>query len=199
MTSPDPPALAERKAVLRRELRARRAALEPAQRAAASLAAARHVIRGLPWPQRPKVALSWPLADELDTRPLLHALFWLGAVPLLPRMSGRGRPLAFHAWTPELALVAGPLSVMEPPPGLPAILPDLVLAPLLAFDRRGGRLGYGAGFYDMTFEAIARAGGAPIRAGLCFAAQEVPEVPVDATDVRLELVVTEAGIRSLAE
>jgi len=140
------------------------------------------------------VALSWPMGEELDTRPLLQALHWLGAVPLLPRMATRGQPLTFRAWRPDLELIAHPFGVHEPPPGLPPVLPDLVLAPLLAFDRRGGRLGYGAGFYDRTFTAIADAGGRPLRAGLCFAAQEVEEVPVDATDVPLELIVTENGL-----
>lgn len=189
--------LIARKRALRLEMRARRAALDPAARAAASLAAARHAVRGLPWPERPRVALSWPMGEELDTRPLLHALHRLGAAPLISRMAGKGRPLAFHAWSPELELVPGPFGVSEPPPGMPPVLPDLVLAPLLAFDRRGHRIGYGAGFYDRTFTAIAAAGGRPLRAGYCFAAQEVGEVPVDATDVPLELVVTEAGIRPL--
>ena len=72
-----------------------------------------------------------------------------------------------------------------------------MLAPLLAFDARGNRLGYGAGFYDMTFAAIAAAGAAPVRCGYCFAGQEVGEVPADATDIPLDLVVTEAGFRRL--
>jgi 5-formyltetrahydrofolate cyclo-ligase len=185
--------IAERKRALRREARARRAELTVGARAAASRDASWHVLRHLPWRDRPKVALSWPLADELDTRPLLHALHWLGAEPLLPRMQGRGRPLVFHRWTPGMPLVEGPMRVLEPAPGLPAVVPGIVLAPLLAFDRRGRRLGYGAGFYDMTFAAIAAAGGGPVRAGLAFACQEVDAVPADDTDVPLELVVTEAG------
>ena len=75
-------------------------------------------------------------------------------------------------------------------------MPEIVLAPLLAFDGRGHRLGYGAGFYDMTFAALAR-GTAPLRVGYCFACQEIAAVPADASDVPLELVVTEAGCRAI--
>jgi 5-formyltetrahydrofolate cyclo-ligase len=187
--------LPARKRALRRELRARRVALPAERRAAASQAAAWHALRTLPWPERRRVALFWPLEGEIDTLPLLHALHWLGAQPLLPRMQGKGRPLVFHPWHPEVELVEGPFRVLEPPPGLPAVLPDLVLAPLLAFDASGNRLGYGAGFYDTTFAAIAAAGGSPVRAGYCFAVQEVASVPADATDIPLHLVITEAGAR----
>ena len=135
--------------------------IDAAARAAASRAAAWHALSALPWRERPRVSLFWPLADEIDTLPLLHALHWLGAEPLLPRMQGRGRPLVFHAWDPELELVEGPFQVARAAADLPPVLPEIVLAPLLAFDRSGRRLGYGAGFYDMTFAAIAAAGGPP--------------------------------------
>lgn len=193
MADPDSVALDERKWALRREMRARRMTLTDAERAAASRAVAWHVLRHLPCRERPRISLFWPLAEEIDTRPLLHVLHALGAEPLLPRMQGKGRPLVFHRWSPDLPLVQGPFGVMEPPPDLPPVLPEIVLAPLLAFDRRGHRLGYGAGFYDRTFDAVEAAGGAPLRVGLCFACQEVAEVPVDETDVPLDLVVTEEG------
>jgi 5-formyltetrahydrofolate cyclo-ligase len=186
-------ALLERKQALRQEMRARRMLLGADHRAAASRDIAWHVLRHLPWRERRRVSLFWPLAEELDTRPLLHSLFWLGAEPLLPRMQGKGQPLVFHRWSPDLTLVPGPLGVMEPPPGLPPVLPEIVLAPLLAFDQDGQRLGYGAGFYDRTFGAVVAAGGDPLRVGLCFACQQVPAVPVDAADVPLDLVITEEG------
>ena len=190
--------LAERKRALRRELRARRIAIDATSRAAASRQAAWHALSSLPWRPRARVSLFWPLADEIDTLPLLHALHWLGAEPLLPRMQGRGRPLVFHRWTPSWSWSMARSRCASRRPHLPPVLPEIVLAPLLAFDRLGHRLGYGAGFYDMTFAAIAAAGGSPVRAGYCFAGQEVDHVPADDTDVPLDLVVTEAGCRSIA-
>ena len=177
-------------------MRVQRQAFDPARHAEASRAAAWHALQALPWRERRRVALFWPLADEIDTLPLLHALHWLGAEALLPRMQGRGQPLVFHVWTPDLSLVEGPFRVHEPPPDLPPVLPEIVLTPLLAFDAQGNRLGYGAGFYDMTFAAIAEAGVRPVRAGFCFAEQEVAGVPVDAMDMPLDLVITEQGARS---
>jgi 5-formyltetrahydrofolate cyclo-ligase len=197
MRPADSAAINERKRALRRELRLRRAALSPADRAVASEAAARHVLESLPWRERRKMSLFWPLADEIDTQLLLHDLHRLGAEPLLPRMQGKGQPLVFHAWAPELALVPGSFGVMEPSADLPVVVPEIVLAPLLAFDRRGHRLGYGAGFYDRTFDAIVAAGGEPLRVGYCFACQEIAEVPVDETDVPLDAVVTEEGLLPL--
>lgn len=199
MTESHPSSLDARKRELRRRLSERRRTLDPDVRAEASRAAARHALQALPWRERGRIALFWPLADEIDTAPLLHALHGLGAEPLLPRMQGRGRPLVFHRWTPELDLIDGPFRVREPPPGLPSVLPEIVLAPLLAFDARGARLGYGAGFYDRSFAAISAAGGDPIRCGLCFADQEVEEVPAGVNDIPLQQVVTEAGWRSLGE
>lgn len=190
--------LRARKAELRRTMRARRRELPESVRASASRKAARHVLANLPWQEGTRVSLFWPLEAELDTRPLLHALHWMGAVPLLPRMNGKQMPLSFHPWTPDLALVEGPFDVREPPPGSPAVIPDIVLAPLLAFDAHGHRLGYGAGFYDRTFTAIRAQGGEPLRAGLCFACQEVEAVPVDEFDIPLDLIVTEEGVRRLA-
>jgi len=197
MIESSPASLNARKRELRTALRQRRRAIDPGVRDETSRAATWHALAAVPWQSHRKVSLFWPLADEIDTLPLLHVLHWLGAEPLLPRMQGRGRPLVFHRWTPEIELVEGPFQVREPHPGLPVVVPEIVLAPLLAFDARGNRLGYGAGFYDMTFAAIAAAGVAPVRCGYCFASQEVGEVPADATDVPLDLVVTEAGFRRL--
>ena len=96
------------------------------------------------------------------------------------------------------ARAAGPFQVLEPPAAQAVTTPDIVLTPLLGFDAKGGRLGYGAGFYDVTFATMAAAGDVPLRVGLCFACQEVAEVPVGPADVTLELIITEAGLRRAA-
>jgi len=77
-----------------------------------------------------------------------------------------------------------------PPLEAPEVDPDVLLVPLLAFDRNGNRLGYGAGYYDMTIAAL-RAKQPVVTVGIAFAAQEVDEVPTTPRDVRLDLVLTE--------
>ena len=184
------------KAELRARQRSARRALTPAFRGTAARLAAWHALAHLTWRDR-QVAVFWPLADEIDTRPLLHTLHWLGAQPLLPRMTGPRAPLTFHAWTPQSVLEEARFGVLEPLASAPAGRPDLVLAPLLAFDEEGGRLGYGAGFYDATLTALAREGPRPPCVGFCFAMQKVDKVPEATHDQRLDAVVTEDGLTRL--
>jgi 5-formyltetrahydrofolate cyclo-ligase len=183
-----------RKAALRDELKRRRASHPPDDHHAAGKLISWHVLRAVPWQERPRVSVFWSLDDELDTRPILHCLHWLGAKPLLPRMRGRERPLAFHPWRPDMALRPGPLGVMEPTPDAPEAVPEIVFTPLLGFDRRGHRLGYGAGYYDRTFASLAVAGHRPLRCGVALSIQEVDAVPETPDDIALDMVVTEAGV-----
>jgi 5-formyltetrahydrofolate cyclo-ligase len=113
-------------------------------------------------------------------------------------MRGRGQPLAFHPWHPGTMLHPGPLGVMQPPPDAPEAVPEIVLTPLLGFDRRGHRLGYGAGYYDRTFAALAAAGHHPLRCGVALSIQEIDTVPETADDIPLDMVVTEAGVTRFA-
>jgi 5-formyltetrahydrofolate cyclo-ligase len=187
--------LVRRKAALRAEQRRKRSALAARLGAAVPEAVADAIVREFRLPPRGIVSGYWPLEDEFDPRPAMDRLAGLGHPLALPRVQGRGRPLAFHAWEPGDRLLAGPFQVMEPSPDAPAVDPGILLVPLLAFDRTGRRLGYGAGYYDLTFAALAEAGHRPLRCGLALSAQEVGEVPETAGDVRLEAVVTEAGLR----
>ncbi|HET9068692.1 MAG TPA: 5-formyltetrahydrofolate cyclo-ligase [Amaricoccus sp.] len=134
-----------------------------------------------------------PIRSEIDARPAMLALAGLGYGIAVPVIEGPGRPLAFRSWTPGVATERGPYGVRVPVTGEPAE-PDALLVPLLAFDAAGHRLGYGGGFYDRTIAAL-RAGRGVVALGLAYAAQEVAEVPRSATDMRLDAVVTDAGVR----
>lgn len=179
---PDDAGLAAAKAALRARMRAARAGWDAA---ASGAAVAAHVLAhgGLPH----CVAGFWPLAGELDMRPLWHALHRAGHCVVLPETPGKGMALIFRVWTPESVMIPERFGTLRPE-GVPAA-PDLVFAPLLAFDAQGGRLGYGGGFYDRTLAAL----GVPA-VGLGFARQRVAAVPAGRFDRALDAVVTEDGL-----
>jgi 5-formyltetrahydrofolate cyclo-ligase len=138
------------------------------------------------------VAGYWPFRTEIDPRPVMQRLARLGARLALPVTPAKGADaaLSFRLWTPGEPLAPGAFGVPEPGEACETVEPDLLLVPLLAFDRSGRRLGYGAGHYDRTLAALRAA--RPVRAvGLAFAAQEVDRVPTDAHDQHLDGVVTE--------
>lgn len=128
------------------------------------------------------------LRDELDPALMLATLAAGGFRLALPRMTAEG--LAFHAHELGSPLEKGAFGVAEPPASAPPVKPEVILAPLVAFDRRGNRLGYGKGFYDRAFAAHPEA----IRIGLAFAIQQVPDVPAEAHDLPLLAILTEAGL-----
>ncbi|MEO1551476.1 MAG: 5-formyltetrahydrofolate cyclo-ligase, partial [Pseudomonadota bacterium] len=151
-----------------------------------------HLVRLLG--DRPPGTLSayWPMRSELDPRPALQALHARGWSLCLPVVVGKGQALQFRAWHPGADLVAGAYGAMIPAQDR-ACVPDVVLAPLLAFDAQGYRLGYGGGFYDRTLEALRDQG--QVRAyGLAYSAQLVGAVPREATDQPLDGVITELGL-----
>jgi 5-formyltetrahydrofolate cyclo-ligase len=139
------------------------------------------------------VAAYLPIRDELDPLPAMLALHGLGYRVCVPVIEARARPLAFRTWRPGVATVAGPLGVEVPVEGEPAE-PDALLVPMLAFDARGHRLGYGGGFYDRTIAGLRARRGGVAAFGFAYAAQQVYEVPDGETDMRLDAVITEAGI-----
>jgi 5-formyltetrahydrofolate cyclo-ligase len=180
------------KSNLRKSALARRDALLAAERTAAADAIAG---RAFPVAVAPGAIVSgyMPMKSELDPRPLMRKLADAGARLALPVVIGRGLPLVMRAYAFGDALVRGVWDIRVPPPQAGEVEPDIVLAPLLAFDRSGNRLGYGAGYYDMTIAAL-RAKKPVVAVGMAFAAQEVDAVPTTPRDVRLDLVLTEQGV-----
>ncbi len=185
MAAPHSSASQALKAALRDRMRRLRAEQDPAA-AGARLAA--HLLERLPPPAGAVVAGYWPLAGEIDIRPLLHALHERGHEIALPETPPVGAPLAFHRWRPGATLTEGPRRTFHP--AQDPVVPDILLVPLLAFDRAGHRLGYGAGYYDRTLAALS--GRTAIGCG--FATQEVEAVPAEAHDRRLDAIATEAGL-----
>ncbi|MGF1625391.1 MAG: 5-formyltetrahydrofolate cyclo-ligase [Alphaproteobacteria bacterium] len=141
----------------------------------------------------------WAIGDEIDVRPALRALVAMDVVVALPVMGGQESPLTFRRWVPGARLKHRMWGIQEPVADAPAVRPELLLVPLLAFDAHGGRLGYGGGYYDRTIAGLRADGGPPILAcGVAFAGQEVAEVPCEPYDMRLDAVITEDGLRMVA-
>ena len=131
-----------------------------------------------------------PMRTEIDPLPAMAAHQGPVCVPVIV---GKAQALRFREWTPGCALVPGEFGALVPAEGA-WIEPEVLIVPLLAFDARGYRLGYGGGFYDRTLEGL-RSRRTTIAIGFAFAAQQVAEVPIDVTDQRLDRVVTETGVR----
>ena len=132
----------------------------------------------------------WPIGSEIDLRPLMTALAARGHTVALPVVVGRDRPLLFRAWREGDAMAEGPYGIREPMESAAEVTPQVLLVPLLAFDRAGYRLGYGGGFYDRSLEGLRSRG--PVTAiGAAWAGQEVPAVPHDAHDQPLDWMLTE--------
>jgi 5-formyltetrahydrofolate cyclo-ligase len=184
--------IAHAKASIRREALARRSALPPAMRAQAA-----ETIAARPFPcALPAGAIAsgfMPLNDEINPLPLMHRLADAGAKLALPAVAGRGKPLVMRAFAFGDPLTRGVWGIREPTADAPEALPDVLLVPLLAFDRGGHRVGYGAGYYDLTIHAL-RARKSVLAVGLAFAAQEIAQVPATVHDARLDLVLTEREI-----
>jgi 5-formyltetrahydrofolate cyclo-ligase len=183
------------KAELRRQALARRDALPAAERAAAAETIA---LRTFPVAVKSGtiVAGFMPMKSEINPLPLMRKLAAAGARLALPAVAGQGKPLIMRAWAFGEPLAAGVWGIREPEPAAPEVAPDRLIVPLLAFDRAGQRIGYGAGYYDMTIAAL-RARQPVAAIGVAFAAQEIAAVPATPRDAPLDLVLTEREVIDL--
>jgi 5-formyltetrahydrofolate cyclo-ligase len=187
-----PSAITEQKSALRASALALRDDMLAAERqAAAEIIAA----RGLPIEVTPGAIVSgfMPMKTEINPLPLLRKLAGQGAQLALPCIAGRGKPLIMRAWKFGDAFKEGQWGIRELMPDAPEVAPDILIVPLACFDRAGHRIGYGAGYYDMTIHAL-RAKKKVVAIGVAFAAQEIPQVPATERDERLDFVLTEKEI-----
>jgi 5-formyltetrahydrofolate cyclo-ligase len=185
--------LAQAKASLRREALARRANVDPQTREAFAAGLA---TKGVEIARRVgafRVSAYWPMGAEADTRYLLQALAYHEFTTCLPAVVGRGRPLVFRHWKSGDPMVEGAMRVAEPSTAAPEVEPGLLFVPLAAFDRRGHRLGYGAGHFDCTLSWL-RIKSPVVAVGVGFACQEIAAVPEEAHDQPLDLIVTETEL-----
>jgi len=139
-----------------------------------------------------KIAGYWPITREADVKPLLNALQQKACICLLPNVIAKDTALVFRHWLPGDDLAPSDLGIPEPSTNKPEGIPDILLVPLLAFDRQGYRLGYGGGYYDRTLLDL-RASRKITAIGIAYAGQEVDSVPHESFDQRLDWVLTEKG------
>jgi 5-formyltetrahydrofolate cyclo-ligase len=180
------------KAALRASALALRDALPAPERAAAAQAIAAAAFPVTIAPGMIVAGFS-PMKSEINPIPLLRKLAEAGAQLALPAIAGRGKPLIMRAWHFGASLASGKWGIREPTPDAAEVFPDILIVPLACFDRTGHRIGYGAGYYDMTIRAL-RAKKPVIAIGIAFAAQEISKVSATTRDERLDLVLTEREV-----
>jgi 5-formyltetrahydrofolate cyclo-ligase len=176
----------DQKRELRAAMMARRDGLEGSARAQKDSARADRVLGLRELAATPGVVAGyWPMRSEADPRPILDALAAQGRALALPAVT-EGR-LAFRAWRPGEALAPGGFGTSVPAPESAVVQPSVLLVPLLAFDSRCFRLGYGKGYYDRAIAALQPR----LTIGIAFDVQRVADLPIEAHDAALDLIVTE--------
>ena len=183
-------ALRRKMGLLRRELAAADAPPDAGKQAADRFFA--HVTV----PDGAIVSAYWPMGDELDPRPLIHRIQGAGHTIGLPVVVAKGAPLMFRDWTPETRFIPGGFKTEVPEPTAPEVVPTILLVPLLAFDLKGYRLGYGGGFYDRTLVKL-RASAKIMAIGFAYEGQMVDEVPRAEYDQPLDAILTERAFRRI--
>jgi 5-formyltetrahydrofolate cyclo-ligase len=143
------------------------------------------------------IAGYWPIATEIDDRPLLARLHERGCVCALPLVAARAAPLVFRRWAPLDEVEPGEHETWQPPPSAAEVVPDVVIVPLLAFDVAGWRLGQGAGYYDRTLAAL-RAAAPVVAIGMAYAAQRFDAVPHGPLDQRMDWLLTDQSLARAA-
>lgn len=188
----------ETKQSLRETMLRRRAALTELQIREASRAVCGHFLANLPMEKGERIGGYWPLPGEIDIRFLLESLEEERYTCALPVVTDTDKPLTYYRWHRGMELVpSAHFRILEPKPRKEVVIPTLLIVPLVAFDRRGGRLGFGRGFFDRTINALLdepTAQSSLFTAGIAYSFQQVASVPMEDHDRRLDCVITEKGV-----
>src|SRR3954467_4809171 len=188
MADPSPAAIKDR---IRQEAFLRRDALVKAFRRGAARAIAARALELPELREVQPVGGYWPIRSEVDPRPLMRRLLKRGQdVALSQILHPR---LSWRLWRPGDPLIKGGFGVREPGPDAPECFPVALLVPLAAFDRRGGRVGYGKGHFDRSIASL-EAQHPGLTIGLAYAVQEIDEVPIEPHDRHLDVIITEAEL-----
>ena len=135
-----------------------------------------------------------PIRSEISPLPLIKALQMAGNQTAMPITPAEGQPLSFRIWMIGDPLEDGPYGTRQPVATEPAVVPDVILAPLLAFDGAGWRLGYGGGFYDRTIAAMTTPSHKVRVIGLAYDGQKLDKVPIGPYDMPLDAVLCPSGL-----
>jgi len=183
----------EAKAALRAEAHKKRAAFHQSLRNEAARAATSHFFEAVPIAVGEVVAGYWPIRDEMDVKSLVARLMDAGQPVCLPVVVSDEKPLELRLWEQGAPLYEAGFGTLAPAEEAPLAQPDIIILPLLGFDKHGTRLGYGGGYYDRTLAALPKR---PRLIGFAFALQELDLIPRGAHDVPLDAIVTEHGVRN---
>lgn len=181
--------VSKQKEILRQQFRSRRALVDEASRIrqTAQIAAFFHDKIKIVAPKI--IAGFWPVKGEVDVLPLLRGLLQQGSRTALPAVSQCEEALAFYNWDEATPMKISGFGIPEPVAEAASVWPDIVLVPLLAFDRQGHRLGYGRGMYDRFLRHL-KGKKSVITIGVGFEEQECADLPHDANDQRLDWILT---------
>lgn len=198
---PDPPNVADDVAIsnwrktVRRKLLAWRGSIDPAIRRQSSVSVCNGMTAILA--ERPKatVGFYWPIQNEIDLRSVIADHIERGGKAALPIVQGKDRPMVFRDWMPQTEMAPGFAGIPEPV-GTRIVPVHVMIAPLVGFDGRGYRLGYGGGFFDRTLAAMSLR---PLVIGVGFEATRIADIFPHEYDIPVDIILTEAGLRPISE